>query len=126
MLKGLPALIAALAVTSLPAAPAHAADDPVSGVWSVHGRVDGFAFVIDCTLKRVGEAVTGVCVDSSSGRRHPILSGRSHGDDVSFTYASSYLVTRFDVTYEGRIVGGAMHGAVKAPGHQGVFDATRR
>jgi hypothetical protein len=126
MLKGLPALIAALAIMPIMAAPAHAADDPVSGVWTVHGRVDGFAFVIDCTLTRVGEAVSGVCVDAGSGRRHPILAGRVRGEDVSFTYQSSYLLTKFDVTYEGRIAGASMRGAVKAPGHQGVFDATRR
>jgi hypothetical protein len=105
---------------------AQAADDPVAGAWVVHGKVETFAFVVNCVFERHGERFGGVCIDVGSGKRHPLTAGTVSGDRVSFTYGSNFLLTKFDVVYAGALQGGTIRGTVQVPGHNGVFTATRR
>ena len=44
---------------------------------------------------------------------------------MSFTYQSSFLFTKFDVTYTGVVSGDRISGTVNAQGHEGAFTATR-
>ena len=118
-----------IAATSLAlAAPtlARADADPVSGPWVVHGKVDTFAFVLDCSFERHGDHLGGVCVDSGTSKRHPLTAGSVSGDRVNFTYQSNYLITKFDVGFAGMLKGGQMAGTITVPGHAGTFTAMRR
>jgi hypothetical protein len=116
------AAILALAAPGL----ARAADDPVSGAWVVHGKVDSFAFILNCAFERHGDRLGGVCLDDGTNKRHPLTSGAITGDRVTFTYQSNYLLTKFDVAFAGVLAGGRMSGSIHVPGHAGTFTATRR
>src|SRR5258708_4210522 len=90
---------------------AFAAEAPVTGVWTVKGKVDGFPFTLWCDLKQVGEDLSGVCRDNGpKGKAHPLKSGFVHGDKVRFVYESSYLISKFDAVYEGVLAGDAIVG----------------
>ena len=119
-----------IAIAALIAAStAHA---QVAGRWRVTGKVSGFAFTLDCDLKPAGDRLGGVCVDASTsdarvkaGRSHVITSGSLRGDVVSWTYRSSFLLSKFDVTYKGALAGNRMTGTIDAQGHAGTFAAVR-
>ena len=111
---------------------AAAASAQVSGPWHVSGKVSGFAFTLNCDFKPEGERLGGVCVDGSTndarvkaGKSHPLTAGRVDGDAVSFTYRSSFMLSKFDVTYRGILVGGRIKGSVSAGGREGTFIASR-
>jgi hypothetical protein len=104
----------------------------VSGVWRVSGKVSSFAFTLNCTFKPEGSKLGGVCVDAStndpkvnSGKAHPLTAGVVNGDAVSWTYRSSFLFSKFDVTYDGKLDGDRMSGTIDAQGRKGAFTATR-
>jgi len=127
MLK--PMLLAA-ALFAAAASGARAAD--VSGPWLVSGKVASFSFTLRCAFQQAGEELTGACVDASTsdpnvkgGRSHPLTAGRVAGDQVSFTYGSSFLFTKFDVTYDGVVQGPRMSGQIKVQGRTGAFTAER-
>ncbi len=126
--------IAALAALSLTAvvtpAPASAAE--VAGAWHVSGKVSSFAFTLNCRFTPEGSKLGGECTDASTndpkvdaGKSHVITSGSVEGDKVSFTYQSSFLFTKFDVTYTGVVSGDRISGTVNAQGHEGAFTATK-
>ena len=100
--------------------------DPVSGPWTVHGKVGSFAFVLNCSFERHGDHLGGVCVDDGTNKRHPLTAGTVFGDRVNFTYQSNYLVTKFDVGFAGMLKGGQMAGTITVPGHAGTFTAERK
>ncbi len=102
---------------------ARAADDPISGAWVVHGKVETFAFILNCAFERHGDRLGGVCVDDVKNTRHPLTAGTVSGDRVTFTYQAKFLLTRFDVVYAGALKAGQMAGTVKVPGHAGTFTA---
>jgi opacity protein-like surface antigen len=109
---------------------AEAAD--VSGPWLVSGKVASFSFTLRCAFQQAGEQLTGACVDASTsdpnvkgGRSHPLTAGRVAGDRVSFTYGSSFLFTKFDVTYDGTVQGPRMSGEIAVQGRTGAFTAER-
>ena len=110
--------------------PASAAE--VAGSWRVSGKVSSFAFTLDCNFKPAGGRLGGVCVDASTntakvqaGKSHPLTAGSVHGDAVTWTYRSSFLLSKFDVTYTGKLAGDRMNGSLVAQGHQGTFTAVR-
>jgi hypothetical protein len=118
---------AALAILSL-AAPAMAEDS--SGRWKVAGNVAGRDFTLDCKFQQQGEHLTGVCVDGPTGdkaikggRAHPLIKGRVLGDQISWTYVSSYSIFKFNVDYTGVRKGEHATGAIAAAGKTGAFTA---
>jgi hypothetical protein len=122
----LPLLIAA---TAAAAAPASA---EVSGPWHVTGKVSAFAFTLNCEFKPDGERLGGVCVDASTndpkvnaGKSHVLTAGGVKGDAVTWTYQSSFLFSKFDVTFKGTQAGDKMSGAITAQGHDGTFTAVK-
>lgn len=115
--------ILALALAAA-AGPALAAD--VSGRWKVDGDVDHKRFTVYCTFKQTGEALSGVCHDTSpTGKAHPLTAGAVTGDRISFTYQSNFLITRFDAMFNGVISGDNAKGEAKAAGRAGTFTAKR-
>jgi hypothetical protein len=108
------------------------AEEPAQS-WQVKGRVASFSFNLDCDFRKDGTRVGGVCGDAStsdptikSGRSHTLTSGRVSGDKISWTYQSSFLLSKFDVTFDGIQRGDRMAGVIHVRGHDGTFTATRR
>ncbi len=126
--------IAALAALSLIAigAPSTSSAAEVAGAWRVSGKVSSFAFTLNCRFTPEGSKLGGLCTDASTsdpkvnaGKSHVITAGSVEGDKVSFTYQSSFLFTKFDVTYTGVAAGDRISGTVNAQGHEGTFTASR-
>lgn len=125
-----PALIAA---ALLAATPAMAADASVAGPWRVSGAVSGFKFELRCVFQQAGERLTGTCTDLATNNAkappksapHPMTRGSVAGGKVSWTYQSSFLLNKFDVTYSGALNGNTMSGAIQAGGRPGAFTARR-
>jgi hypothetical protein len=106
------------------ATPALAAD--VSGLWIVDGNVDHKAFTVYCTFKQDGERLTGVCHDNTpTGKAHPLTAGSLKGDQITFTYQSNFLITKFNAVFTGKLSGSAMSGKATAAGRDGTFTANR-
>ena len=127
-----PVLLAVLG-SALIASGLSASAGQAGGAWRVSGKVSSFAFTLDCDFKPAGERLGGVCVDASTnsakvraGKSHLLTTGSVHGDAVSWTYRSSFLLSKFDVTYSGKIAGDRMSGSLSAQGHEGSFTAVRR
>ncbi len=117
--------IAVLAATS-------SASAQVAGAWRVSGKVSGFAFTLNCDFKPGGDKLGGVCIDASTsdarveaGKSHALTAGSIRGDAVTWTYRSSFMLSKFDVTYTGAVSGAHMSGTVEAGGRAGTFTATR-
>jgi hypothetical protein len=119
-----PSLLA-LAATICLATPALGADDPVAGTWSLKARVDGIGFTLTCDFARTGNALTGTCYDGGTRKPHALTRGQVAGDQVSWSYMSSFLGKPFSANYAGKLVGATLTGAVVANGHSGTFTATR-
>ncbi len=122
----------ALLVLAALSAAASASSAQVGGPWRVSGKVSGFAFTLNCDFKPAGDKLGGVCVDASTsdarvkaGKSHVLTAGSVHGDTVSWTYRSSFMLSKFDVTYTGAVSGAHMSGTVEAGGRAGTFTATR-
>jgi len=105
---------------------ASAADDPVSGSWIVHGKISGFQFTLTCRFDQKGQALGGTCYDGGTNKPHPLTRGAVSGDQVSWTYQSSYLFKTFDATYSGTLSGASIRGVATAPGHEGNFTAEKQ
>jgi len=121
----------ALAAAALAALASAARAEP-AGVWHVAGKVSSFAFTLNCTFKSDGARLTGECQDASTndpkvatGKVHPLITGSVQGDHVTWAYQSSFLFTKFDVTYDGVQTGDKMHGTITTPRGTGAFTATR-
>jgi hypothetical protein len=110
--------------------PAMAED--AGGRWAVAGNVEGKNFTLDCRFTQAGENLSGQCTDGPTGdakveggRSHALLEGRVVGDDVTWTYKSSYLFIEFNVKYAGVRAGEHMSGTISAAGKTGTFIANR-
>jgi hypothetical protein len=119
-------LSAALGGLSVPAAAEPAGD------WHVAGKVSSFAFTLNCRFKIDGARLSGECQDASTsdpkvatGKVHPLTAGSIQGDHVTWTYQSSFLLTKFNVTYAGVLTGDRIRGTITTQGHEGAFTATR-
>lgn len=125
-----PALIA---VILLAATPAFAADTTMAGPWRVSGAVSGFKFELRCVFQQAGERLTGTCTDLATNNPkappksapHALTRGSVAGGKVSWTYQSSFLLNKFDVTYSGALTGNTMAGTIQAGGNSGRFIAKR-
>ena len=123
--------LAALSLAAI-AIPGASSAAEVAGAWHVSGKVSSFAFTLNCRFTPEGSKLGGECTDASTndpkvnaGKSHVITSGSVEGDKVRFTYQSSFLFTKFDVTYTGVVSGDRISGAVNAQGHEGAFTATK-
>jgi hypothetical protein len=121
-----------LALAALGAAGYSSAAEPPQS-WHVAGKVESFSFTLNCDLRPAGMVLGGVCVDAATsdptikgGRSHTITRGRIDGDTVSWTYPSSFLLSQFDVTFNGTRRGKRMIGVIHVQGHDGAFTATRQ
>jgi len=124
-----PSAMAIIAVLATTASPTLA--EP-SGEWHVTGKVSSFAFTLNCRFKAEGPRLTGECQDASTndpklatGKVHPLINGSVQGDHITWTYQSSFLFTKFDVTYDGVQRGDRMSGTITTPRGSGAFTATR-
>jgi hypothetical protein len=124
-------LAAAGLLANLVAAPLAMAED-AAGHWIVSGRVAGLAFTSSCGFQQAGQNLGGVCVDGATsdpkvkgGRAHVLTRGRVNGDQVSWTYQSSFLLSHFNVDYSGVRRGDRMSGQIVVQGHTGTFTAER-
>jgi len=124
-----PSAMAMIAVLAATASPTLA--EP-SGEWHVTGKVSSFAFTLNCRFKAEGPRLTGECQDASTndpklatGKVHPLINGSVQGDHITWTYQSSFLFTKFDVTYDGVQRGDRMSGTITTPRGSGAFTATR-
>lgn len=122
--------VAALVATLSAARPAAAED--ASGRWIVSGRVAGLAFTLNCEFEQAGQTLGGVCVDGATsdpkvkgGRRHVLTKGHVNGDQITWTYESSFLLSHFNVTYLGLRQGDRMSGKIVVQDHAGAFTASR-
>lgn len=120
-------ILAALAL----ATPAAAAE--VAGPWRVTGDVAGRAFAVDCRFEPHGGAFGGVCVDAATGeakaqagKPHPLTKGAVTGSQVRWTYQASFLLAKFDVSYDGVLEGDRITGTLVAGGRKGSFTAVRK
>ena len=109
-----------------------AAQNAAGGRWVVSGKVGPFAFTLNCRFEAAGPALTGACVDGATsdarvkgGRRHDLTQGRVIGDKVSFSYQSSFMLSRFSVDYVGVMLGDRITGTLVANGQSGAFTAAR-
>lgn len=116
----------------LGAAGPAAADDTAAGHWLVTGHVGGKDFTLDCRFQQAGASLSGVCVDGDThdarvkgGRAHTLTRSRLSGDQVAWTYRSSYGLIHFDATYAGVRKGDHISGQVSAVGASGPFTAVR-
>jgi hypothetical protein len=124
---------AILALALLAATPALAADGPAAGTWRVSGTVSGFKFELRCVFQQAGERLTGTCTDLSTSNPkappkaapHPLTRGSAAAGKVSWTYQSSFLINKFDVSYSGVLSGPTMGGTILAGGNSGRFSARR-
>lgn len=121
------AAVATLALAGF-AAPALAGD--ASGHWKVSGHVAGKDFTLDCKFQQADQNLTGVCVDGPTGdkdikggRAHPLIKGHVSGDQISWTYVSSYSLFKFNVDYTGVTKGAHASGQLAAAGKTGTFTA---
>ncbi len=122
-----------MAIVLLAATPAMAADASVAGPWRVSGAVSGFKFELRCVFQQAGERLTGTCTDLATNNPkappksapHALTRGSVAGGKVSWTYQSSFLLQKFDVTYSGALSGAAMSGTIQAGGNSGSFTARR-
>ncbi len=121
------AAVAALALSSV-AAPVLAED--ASGHWKVVGHIADKNFTLDCKFQQAGQALSGVCVDGPTGdknikggRGHPLIKGHVSGDQISWTYVSSYSFLKFNVDYTGVTKGEHASGQLAAAGKTGTFTA---
>lgn len=126
------ALAAAVLSLAAVAAPGVSSAAEVAGAWRVSGKVASFGFTLNCRFTQDGSKLGGECTDASTsdpkvnaGKSHAITSGSVDGDRVRFTYQSSFLFTKFDVTYTGVLAGERINGTVNAQGHEGTFTATK-
>jgi len=129
MLKSSSTLVASL-VTLCLVDPAMA--EGAGGRWAVAGSVDGKNFTLDCRFVQAAQNLSGSCIDGPTGdakveggRSHALIEGRVVGDDVSWTYQTSYLFIQFDVKYAGVREGDHMSGTLAAAGKTGTFTANR-
>jgi len=120
------AVLACFVAATLPAGTALAADAPVTGVWTVHGKVSPFSFDLTCRFTQSGEAISGVCYDAGTHKPHPLTQGGISGSRIRWTYQSSYLFKPFDAAYSGTLTGSSIKGVVTAPGRQGEFTAEKQ
>ena len=111
---------------------ASSASAQVAGAWRVSGKVAGLSFTLRCDFKPAGDRLGGLCVDASTndarvkaGKSHALTAGTLHGAAVTWTYRSSFLLSKFDVTYAGTISGARMSGTIDAQGHPGAFTAVK-
>jgi hypothetical protein len=124
-------LAIAFAAAALAGLSAPAAAEP-AGDWHVAGKVSSFAFTLNCKFKTDGAHLSGECQDASTnnpkvatGKVHPLIAGGAQGDHVTWTYQSSFLLTKFNVTYDGVQTGDTMRGTITTQGRTGAFTATR-
>lgn len=106
--------------------------DGLAGRWDVSGRIASFAFRVACDFQQAGEVLSGVCIDQStsdarvkSGRRHILSQGKVDGDQVSWSYPSSFLFSHFSADYAGVRRGDHITGQITAQGRTGPFTADR-
>ena len=112
---------------------AHAAlAADAGGHWAIAGSVDGKNFTLDCRFDQAEQKLSGACIDGPTGdakveggRSHTLLEGQAAGDNISWTYQSSYLFIKFDVKYAGTRDGDHMSGSIAAAGKTGTFTANR-
>lgn len=112
------------------AAPASAAD--LTGDWRVNGKVDTFAYVLNCRFTQAGDRLSGVCTDMETSDpehkpqgSHALTSGSVAGDRVTFAYKTHFLAFPFTVSYSGMLTGERITGSITVPGRRGTFTATR-
>jgi hypothetical protein len=117
-------LVAAVAVLATPGI--AWADDAGAGAWKIDGMVEGKGFVITCHFDRHGDALGGACYDGGTNLKHALKAGAVTADQVKWTYTSHFGLIPFDVTYDGKLSGGAMHGTIVAAGHNGTFAGAKQ
>jgi hypothetical protein len=103
-----------------------------AGHWAVAGSIDGTNFTLDCHFDQVDQKLTGTCVDGPTGdekikggRSHDLLEGEVSGDNIRWTYQTSYLLFKFDVKYMGTLDGTHAKGTLAAAGKTGTFTANQ-
>lgn len=118
------ALIAAIAAPGLVSADV----DPVSGVWAVKGKVEGYPVQVHCEFERRGDQLGGLCRDGdATGAAHALTTESGvKGDHVSWTYHRRFLLKTFTAQYDGVVNGGSISGTISVAGYTGPFTATRQ
>jgi len=122
-------MITAAIVTML----AAAAGPDLTGSWRLDGKVESFAYTLDCRLTQNGSALSGVCTDVATSDAehkpqgsHTLTMGKIEGDKVTFAYQTRFLAIPFNVTYSGVLNGETIRGDITVPGRRGRFTAVRR
>ncbi len=125
-------VLATLAMVSMGALASPAAAE-VAGSWHVAGKVSAFSFTLNCDFKPEGARLGGVCVDASTndpkintGKSHTLTAGSVDGDKISWTYQSSFLLSKFNVTFSGTQTGNRMSGSITAQGRDGTFTGVKQ
>jgi hypothetical protein len=128
-MKSIGAFVASLVVM---AAGSAAAQESAAGHWAVEGKVGDKAFTLDCRFIQAGPKIAGACVDGDThdarvkgGRSHTLTKGSLVGDQIAFTYQSSFGLIKFDANYSGVLHGDHMSGNLAALGAKGAFTGNR-
>ncbi len=110
----------------LTAAPAAA---QIAGSWHVNGTIDNRVFALDCQFDPNDTGFGGVCIESSgkhAGKRHILTKGSIGGNQIGWTYQTSYMLMNFNLNFAGTMQGGSITGTASASGQSGPFTATRK
>jgi hypothetical protein len=134
LMKPIRSILAAVLLAAVACPVAADTASPVAGDWRVVGKVASFGFTLNCRFKALGGgSLGGTCQDVSTsdpkvgaGKVHTLSAGAVSGDHVAWTYGSSFLLSKFDVSYDGVRTGDRMTGAISVQGRKGAFTATRR
>ncbi len=112
-------LLTALAMFALPLA---AAD--ISGAWKVEGAIADVHVNRVCTMKQVGNKLTGACKNPTNELP---MTGEVNGDKVTWTYDSDYQGQKTTLVYKGTLgPDGAMKGTIATEGVEGSFTAKKQ
>lgn len=124
MKRAISGLVLALAC----AAPAMA---DAGGAWHVTGEISGNKFALDCKFTAQGTELAGECTGAPDGnpkyvgKIYKLAKGSATGDQVSWSYPTSYMFMSFNVNYIGTLSGDRIAGTVDAAGRSGEFSAAR-
>ena len=119
-----------LAAMLLAAAPAAA---QIAGDWHVNGKIDDRMFVLNCQFQPNDSGFGGICVEAPggsagthAGKQHILTKGSVAGNQIGWSYPTSFMLMSFNVNFAGTMAGDSITGTVTASGHSGPFTATRK
>jgi len=121
MRVGLSVFFLAMAAAVAPAAE----NASLTGKWTLHYNISGYAGDLDCTFNQKDKDVTGTC---KSPEGNVSVTGKADGKDITLQYKTEYNGEELTVTYTGKFESPAKFGGtvtVQPMEADGEFTATQ-